>query len=416
MKNRKRNMVISLLIMDVMLCLILTSIFNYTINAYLDREVRESLLYEASYLGKDEIIEEDIFDEVMFTVVTLYTDDSYLTDNDNYIMEYEPQAEDDDINNQYNYMNAKDYERDNYLLRQCRINKDKLERGEVVVTKVLNEQYYIMQRNDIEYSEPGVTTAILYVNTSPFERLIYKINWILAFVVLLSVIIIGFLGLKAGEKLEDTDKKMKQFFENVSHELKTPIMSIQGYAEGIEQGIMKDNKAAARVIMSESEKMTNMVNQILELSKLESGALKVYFQNNDIAEIIYECLERLTSVADKKGIAFNVNISKSCNLSCDSDMIEKVILNILTNALRYARSEIGVDLYVNSNDVKVCITDDGGALTEEDAQHIFERFYRGKAGLTGVGLSLAKEIIMIHKGTIHVDTKPRTRFTIVLNR
>lgn len=401
MKNRKRNIIISLLFIDIVLSLILTGIFNFYISNYLDQEVKRSINIEANYYKNDKDVEYvDNYSglESTFTAVALYTDFSYLTDENQYDLSYS-------------------YEFDNYFLRQCKINKDELATGSIVEIDVLKKKYYVKQVLP-KHSRYGEEVILLYVNISPFLELVKKINILFGAVILVSAIGLCFVGLKAGEKLDDSDRKMKQFFENVSHELKTPIMSIQGYAEGIEHGVIQDTQKAARIILSESDRMTTMVNEILELSKLESGTLKADMVLNDMKEIIYESLDRITHLAEKANIKLEVNIEDSLdtNIYCDNDMIEKVILNILTNAIRYANNVVSVDLFDNEDAIKLRISDDGLALSQEDINRIFERFYRGEKGCTGVGLSLAKEIINLHNGYIYVETGDRTSFFVVLKK
>ncbi|MCG8639438.1 MAG: HAMP domain-containing histidine kinase, partial [Desulfobacterales bacterium] len=311
------------------------------------------------------------------------------------------------------YVTNVELEKENDLLEQCKMNEEQLLKGEILLLNVQKERYYVMQI-PVEEDFYDCDLAILYVNTAPFQRLISKINWIFGEVILISAVFIAFLGFYAGKQLDDSDKKMKQFFQNVSHELKTPIMSIQGYAEGIEQGLIHDTEKAARVILSESDRMTGMVNEILELSKLESGTIKADFTQTDVSQVLYECLERLEPLAKKKGIFFDIDVENLAIVFCDSDLIEKVFLNILTNALRYANETIEISLHTVKDMVIVSIADDGNGLSEEDPKHIFERFYRGKKGCSGVGLSLAKEIMEFHKGKIYLTVQPKTCFVIEL--
>lgn len=394
MKNKKRNIVLSLLLLVVLLSVVFSVVFNFSMLNYIDKEARKTLLIEAQLNESDEISDDSLFDKQTFSATALYIDSRFLLDRQNYTTDAE-------------------FEKENYLLRQCRMNKEQLLKGEILLLNVQKERYYVMQ---IPVGEDifDCDLAILYVNTAPFQRLIGKINWIFGEVILISAVLVAFLGFYAGKQLDDSDRKMKQFFQNVSHELKTPIMSIQGYAEGIEQGLIQDTEKAARVILSESDRMTGMVNEILELSKLESGTIQANFTQTDVSQVLYECLERLEPLAKKEGIFFDVDVEDSVVLSCDSDLIEKVFLNILTNALRYANETIEISLHTVKNMVKISILDDGNGLTEEDAKHIFERFYRGKKGCSGVGLALAKEITEFHKGKIYLKVQPKTCFVVEL--
>ena len=209
------------------------------------------------------------------------------------------------------------------------------------------------------------------------------------------------------EKKEEIDKMRIEFLNNVSHELKTPITLISGYAEGIRDGVASDEETKKEyldVIIDESEKMDILVRQLLSLTKIESGNIKLNIEAFDIKEIICDILGRLEYMQDKYGI--KVVFDKSNSVLCWGDpfKIEEVITNYLTNAYHYADREKIVEITVTRDNGKILVNifNTGSPISQNDLPHIFEKFYKvDKArtreyGGTGIGLSIVKAIVDAH--------------------
>ncbi|WAW14467.1 sensor histidine kinase [Peptostreptococcus equinus] len=214
-----------------------------------------------------------------------------------------------------------------------------------------------------------------------------------------------------------SEESKKIFFQNASHELRTPLMSIQGYAEGIESGVFKDSKRAAQIIIEESEKMANLVNEILLLSKIESNNIVSKKEVLNFKDIIHSCVWDTEKIAKTKDILINTEISDEEMLVYgDEEMLERVVNNILSNALRYAKTKIVVTVRIVDGFVLSSIYNDGESIDPNDMPHIFDRFYKGKNGNSGIGLSLAKDIITKHDGYIDVYSNDQgVTFVIKLN-
>ncbi len=188
----------------------------------------------------------------------------------------------------------------------------------------------------------------------------------------------------AASKLDRYDKEQKQFFQNVSHELRTPLMSIQGYAEGIQYGIFPDNKEAAGVIVDESKRLTEMLEQMLYISKIDKSEMKKELCNlSDILRSAKEKLEGLTVDGKKQ---MNLKLPDAdVFINGDSEALLRAFMNVISNGLRYAERYVEVELTEGTELIKVSISDDGNGIDEGDLEHIFDRFYKGKKGKHGIG-------------------------------
>ena len=194
--------------------------------------------------------------------------------------------------------------------------------------------------------------------------------------------------------------RQQTFFQNASHELKTPLMAIQGYAEGIQAGVM-DTASAAEVILEESDRMTELVEELLDISKIDMGRQQLALSETDIRELLYDSIRAVEPTAAASGITIAPDFPEEpVMVKCDDTQMRRAVTNILTNGLRYARSELRLTCRADRRHVTIRIQDDGDGIAEADLPHIFDRFYMVKSGKSGIGLALTKEIIRLHKGTI----------------
>lgn len=201
-------------------------------------------------------------------------------------------------------------------------------------------------------------------------------------------------------KLKANDENQKSFYQNISHEFRNPLMSIQGYAEGIESGILSDNVSAASVIRQESIKLNKMVAELLTLSKFDSQMYNVSIEKFNAREIMLDALQRIKGIALKEEIDIDMEIDKNMNINIDEDLFHNVILNITSNCIRYAKKQVFIRGYVSDGKNVIEIYDDGDGTIENNIPHLFERFYKGEKGNFGLGLAIAKEAMENMNGNI----------------
>lgn len=240
---------------------------------------------------------------------------------------------------------------------------------------------------------------IMYIDIGPITRYIVTLNWVFFAVLLAISSVMCLLGFRFGRDIEKEAERQQTFFQNASHELKTPLMAIQGYAEGIQAGVM-DTGGAADVILEESDRMTELVEELLDISKIDMGRQRLTLSETDIRELLYDGIRAVEPIA-AGGITIVPDFPEEpVMVSCDDTQLRRAVTNILSNGVRYARSELRLTCRADKRHVTIRIQDDGDGIAEEDLPHIFDRFYMGKSGKSGIGLALTKEIIHLHRGTI----------------
>jgi two-component system sensor histidine kinase VicK len=218
-------------------------------------------------------------------------------------------------------------------------------------------------------------------------------------------------------KQEKLENMRREFVANVSHELRTPLTSIKSYAETLIDGALDERETAARfleVIDSEADRMTRLVRDLLQLSRLDNQQMQWNMHETDFLSLVRSCADKLQMEAMSKKQTLNCySIGEVPNITGDSDRIQQVIINITNNALKYTPEGGEITVYVGKryNDVYTKITDNGIGIPEEDLPRIFERFYRvdkarsREMGGTGLGLAIAKEIAEAHGGSINITSQ-----------
>jgi two-component system phosphate regulon sensor histidine kinase PhoR len=236
-------------------------------------------------------------------------------------------------------------------------------------------------------------------------------------------------GEKRNEEIEVLKKNeayRKEFLQNLAHEFKTPIFSIQGYVDTLLSGAMEEPEVAKKFLENAArnvDRLVNLVNDLDEISKLERGEQLLYKQNFVIQDLIKEVFESLSiKINEKKITPF---IKKGCEFPitvfADKEKIRMVLINIIQNACKYGRMNGSIMASIYKTDeqhVLVEISDDGIGIEEEHLPRIFERFYRTDAGRsrdrggTGLGLAICKHIIEAHGQRIHVRSTPDVGTTV----
>lgn len=220
------------------------------------------------------------------------------------------------------------------------------------------------------------------------------------------------------EEKSRTDEMRKQFISDVSHELKTPIALIQGYAEGLVENITEDEasrKFYAEVILDEANKMDIVVKKLLELMRLEYGKNAFNLTRFDISELIREVIRKSTKVIEDEGITVKFD-DKEVYVIADEFYAEQVFNNYFTNAIKNisevdGRKEIEINYEIRENKLRVTVFNTGENIESEDLMRIWNRFYKVDTsrnrdnGGTGIGLSLVKAIMTNTNNKYGVDNK-----------
>lgn len=209
-------------------------------------------------------------------------------------------------------------------------------------------------------------------------------------------------------------ERRKQLVRNISHELKTPIGVIKGYAEGLKYGVADDTEKAQKyctVIADECDRMDNMVRELLNLSMLESGLFQLNILKFDIRELIQKISEKFEPILSEKGITLDVNNQDNLAVSADYELLERVINNYITNAINHIEGLrlIKVDVEKKINGIRVSVFNTGEQIPEDDLINIWDVFYKvDKArsrqyGGHGLGLSIVRLIAELHGGKAGVE-------------
>lgn len=232
------------------------------------------------------------------------------------------------------------------------------------------------------------------------------------------------------EKLEAT---RSEFISDVSHELRTPMTSISGFVEGIIDGTIPPDKHKEylKIVYDESKRLTKMVNDMLEMSKMSSSEYKLDITRFDLNELTRICIIGLGGRIDEKNLELNVDFSSdSLMVLGDKDAINRVIINLIDNAIKfsYPNTTMAINTWVEDGKARFCVGNFGDGISGNDLSNIFNRFYKTdksrvneKSG-AGLGLSFVKNILTLHKQNVWVesiDTKEGsaakyTKFTFTL--
>ena len=226
--------------------------------------------------------------------------------------------------------------------------------------------------------------------------------------------------------LKQNELFRREFLQNLSHEFKTPVFAIQGYVESLLSGGMHNPEINKRFLENTEknvERLTNLIQDLDEISKLERGELVLTKTNFVIQDLVKEVLESLSIKAEANKIGFG--IKKGCEspltVFADKEKIRQVLINLLDNSIKYGKpgGHIVASMYkVDENRILIEISDDGMGISEKHLQRIFERFFRTEGGRsrditgTGLGLAICKHIVEAHGQTIHVRSTEGVGTTI----
>lgn len=231
------------------------------------------------------------------------------------------------------------------------------------------------------------------------------------------------------QEVKASRQAQRDFVANVSHDLKTPLTSIQGFAQALLDGTASGRAArreAAQVICDEAARMNRMVEQLLELARWDAGQIAIAQESVDLPQLLRMCQERMGWRAQQQGVTLSVESGALPPLRGDSDRLMQVLSNLLDNALTYTPAGGSVTLAAaevkDQGEVEITVTDTGPGIPAEELPRIFERFYRvdkaraGRSRGAGLGLAIVKEIVEAHGGRVWAESVVGlgTRFVVRL--
>jgi len=385
MKNIKLRIVYLILGSALLLSALFVLAVNVIIPSHFVNEAKKALLNEAEYQNRaipytyDEPDYDENWEEGYFftpSIVFLELEDGY----------------------RHNTWNRDTYRLEKKLLEYCAGRDITLGQCYTFKTDKHHLIFMSVQEEQDDWEKPYA--YIMYIDIGPITRYIVTLNWTFFAVLLAISSVMCLLGFRFGRDIEKEAERQQTFFQNASHELKTPLMAIQGYAEGIQAGVM-DAGGAAEVILAESDRMTELVEELLDISKIDMGRQRPTLSEMDIRELLYDSIRAVEPTVVSSGITIVPDFPEEpVMLSCDDTRLRRAVTNILSNGVRYARSELRLTCRADKRHVTIRIQDDGDGIAEADLPHIFDRFYMGRSGKSGIGLALTKEIVHLHRGTI----------------
>ena len=226
------------------------------------------------------------------------------------------------------------------------------------------------------------------------------------------------------EDVKQTQLRLRYFVADVSHELRSPLTSIQGFAQALLDGTASDDATkfkAAQIIDEESRRLKHQVDELLELSRMQSNQAKFIKEPVNLGEVLEHSTEVFAVQAKQKLVTIELKTEPNLIVAGDSDRLEQVFNNLLDNAIKNSPAGGNVRVISNKgegNFAQIVVSDDGPGIPPDQLLFVFERFYQVTGARTGVGLGLAiaKEIVAVHKGTIEASSEPGegAHFTVTL--
>ncbi|MTW85652.1 HAMP domain-containing protein [Virgibacillus dakarensis] len=207
------------------------------------------------------------------------------------------------------------------------------------------------------------------------------------------------------DELQRYMKSQQAFFQNASHELKTPLMTIQGYAEGIRDRIFseQDEEKGLEVMVNEVKRLKKIINEMILLAKLDSEQEAYQPEEIAVTDLIDQVLDRALPLVNEKGITIRHNVEAGATLYADQEKLLRALLNITFNGVRHATSRVAIVAKKEAGKTIISVEDDGAGIPENLIPHIFHRFVKGKNGETGLGLAIARAIVEQSNGSIKVE-------------
>ena len=208
------------------------------------------------------------------------------------------------------------------------------------------------------------------------------------------------------EKIDEESNRKNTIYENVAHDLRTPLVSILGYADGLRSGIIKDKNKACDVILRTGNQLKEMIENILVLSRFDNDTYKGNTEELSLVDLINEQVETVRVIDENKKVIFENEIDDEGMIKSDRKLVVRIVQNLLSNAIKYANSKVVVKVErAGSHEYVITITDDGKGIDSKNLQNIFTRYYKGDDGHFGIGLAVVKSSADYLGATINVKSE-----------
>lgn len=284
------------------------------------------------------------------------------------------------------------------LLEYVRENRDSLPRNEVLHFAGEGNFYFYLEAPD-EMPDSSEDLVVRSVDITFAHRLALETLAVFIVVDILLAACLLIFQKRINAALDANDRIGQSFFANASHELKTPLTVITVQADGLRRDAVGKDEACTSIIEA-AERMGGTVDSILQLSRIDAGVATPHLEPTDLRETLYDAIRAVEPLVEARGLKLAVALPRPLPCEADEDMLCSAFGNLLSNAARYAKTRISVTGRRAGSSLFVTIANDGAPLTEEEAARLFERFATGPGGQTGLGLSLAREYVELHNGSL----------------
>ena len=289
-----------------------------------------------------------------------------------------------------------------------------------------NEIMYERKQKELEQNNSQIKNIVIMV--SLVFLFIAIIITVLVFKDRQKKILLANVIEQKNEQLKELDLSKSRFFANISHELRTPLTLVSGPIEQIlnetESSLDPTTKRKLTMVRKNTDSLKTLINDILDLSKLKANKLTLNTQSIKLTPFLKEITQRFNVLAEQKGITFDYHIKDLTiqEVEVDSQKLEKIIINLLSNAFKYTprRGNINLSTSQENNQLQIIISDSGRGISENDLPYIFDRYFQSNdpkkplEGGSGIGLSLVKELINLMEGEISVKSNKKTGSTFKL--
>ncbi|MEX1376285.1 MAG: HAMP domain-containing sensor histidine kinase [Eubacteriales bacterium] len=220
------------------------------------------------------------------------------------------------------------------------------------------------------------------------------------------------------DSLEKQDIQREKMFRHISHELKTPLTAIYGYAEGIKTGVFRNAEEPLDIIMKESLRIKKLTEDIIYLSKLESHVEAFKMEKCDISDTMIKAIQSIESIAIMKDIDIDYVPISIEMIDADCDKIHRALINILSNSVKYTKDRIEIEIKDAGDTVEIIVADNGNGFNQEDIETLLSGMTKEKSDGSGIGLSIVNEIIKAHRGEFYIGNNEAggAIFSIVLKK